>query len=873
MKLPETTTPHAPPVAWVSGPQNAIKLDSSEGLIRIGERLNLRGSKKAREAVENEDGVIHHHVLEEIIEEQVNELGCGVIDVCMDSNVVDTVKVLCEVVHKQTTNFAGAMCIDSFDHHALIEAIKWYPGRPILNSFSMEEVEPGVTKVAALAKATAHHSPMYIGLCADGEGPGATREKKAAIAQQMVEEAGKYGVKPGQIMVDMNVFPIGSESDETMNFALESLEAIPLIKAIHPDLMTTCGVGNLTNGLASKPYMRTVLTSVWLDEARKRGLDAAIINPNHYIPVDSIDKDDYELGLKIILERDMEAYDRLEEIAVAKTGAKAQKRSTYDDLDDETAICEKVKDGKKDRGEGVVEFRGLTYEYKDKIVPQVARVLERHEPLAFVNQYLMRAMNELGDAFGRGDVSLPHVLKSADVMKHVMGFIEAYIKHSSGADMHAEIEYKGTVVLGTVYQDVHSIGKDLAKTLLENYGYRVIDLGVMVQLQDYLDAAKEHKADAIGMSALLVQTSNHMITVSKMMADQGLSDIPILIGGAPVSDRHAAYVAMAGGDDLHTIRPNVFYCATAMDGVNAMNRWTAKGDREELLEANRQKLITQFEKATKKAEKEAELLATLPRRVISFDKHPVPQDAWMSPTRISIKLDELAPELDRRTLYALNWKFGGTKKREKAGFTNEMLDALFDEWVAKCTENEWLQPQGVCGIFPCQSDGDDEVIVYDPEDLSKEIARFRLDVVIGSGRKDTISGAQYFRTAETGEYDAIGMQIATCGPQVDEQLAKFRKDNDSESQLFLQGMSDRCAEDLAEHLHNLMRKRLGYQNGQGTRWSPGYPAISNTDYNRPIQDQLRGEQMIGVRLTDAGEFFPTGSTAAIVCFHPDARYT
>jgi len=861
------------PVAWVSGPQNAIKLDSSEGLIRIGERLNLRGSKKAREAVENEEGVIHHHVLEEIIEEQVNELGCGVIDVCMDSNVVDTLEVLREVVHKQTTNFAGAMCIDSFDHHALIAAIEVYPGRPILNSFSMEEVEPGVSKVAALAKATAHHCPMYIGLCADGEGPGATREKKAAIAQRMVEEAGKYGVNPDQIMVDMNVFPVGSESEEGMNFALESLEAIPLIKAIHPDLMTTCGVGNLTNGLASKPYMRTVLTSVWLDEARKRGLDAAIINPNHYLPVDSFDKDDYELARRIILERDMDAYDTLEEIAVAKTGAKAQKRSTYDDLDDETAICEKVKDGKKDRGEGVVEFRGLTYEYKDKIVPQVARVLERHEPLEFVNKYLMTAMNELGDAFGRGDVSLPHVLKSADVMKHVMGFIEAYIKHSSGGDMHAEIEYKGTIVIGTVYQDVHSIGKDLAKTLLENYGYRVIDLGVMVQLQDYLDAAKEHKADAIGMSALLVQTSNHMITVSKMMADQNLAEIPILIGGAPVSDRHAAYVAMAGEEDVERMRPNVFYCSTAMDGVNAMNRWTGDDDRVALLEKNRVKLLDQFEKATKKAAKDTELLATLPRREISFDGHPVPQDAWMPPTRIAMSVAELAPQLDRRTLYALNWKFGGTKKREKTGYTNETLDALFDEWVAKCTENGWLQPQGVCGIFPCQSDGDDEVIVYDPADLSKEIARFTLDVVIGSGRKDIISGAQYFRTKESGEFDAIGLQIATCGQQVDDQLEKFRAEHDSESQLFLQGMSDRCAEDLAEHLHNLMRQRLGYANGQGTRWSPGYPAISNTDFNRPILDQLRGEETIGVRLTDAGEFFPTGSTAAIVCFHPDARYT
>ncbi len=860
---------------FISGPQNAVKLDSSEGLIRIGERLNLRGSQKAREAVENEAKKIEHLTLEEIIEEQVNELGCGIVDVCMDSNVVDTAEALAEVVHKQTTNLAGAMCIDSFDPDALIKAIEWYPGRPILNSFSMEDVEPGVSKVAYLAKATAHHNPLYIALCADGEGPGPTAEKKVEIAKRIVEEAGKFGVQPNQLLLDMNVFPIGSESVEGMNFALESLNAIPGIKAIHPDLMTTCGVGNLTNGLASKPYMRTILTSVWLDEGRKRGLDSAIINPNHYLPVESFDKKDYELALAVILERDMDAYEQIEEIALSKKGIASTKRSSYDDLPDEEAIAAKVKDGKKERGEGAVAVRGITYEYKDKVVEQAARVLDDYEPLEYINKFLMPAMNELGEQFGRGEVSLPHVLKSADVMKHVMGLFEAVIKHESGADVHDQIEYKGTIILGTVYQDVHSIGKDLARTLLENYGYRVIDLGVMTPLQDYIDAAKEYNADAIGMSALLVQTSNHMITVSKMMNEQGLEHVPVMIGGAPVSDRHAAYVALAGDDDTARMRSNVFYCPTALDGVNCMNRWidaSKNGGHATLLEANRSKLLEQYEKATKKAAREKELLDTLPRREISFDAHAAPQDQWVKPTVVSVSLRDFAGQLDRRTLYALNWKFGGTKKREKAGFTQADLDALFDEWVEKCSENEWLQPQGVYGMFPCQSEGDD-VVVYDPDDLSKEVARFSFDVVIGSERKDIVSGAQYYYPKGSGKYDCVGLQIATCGPQVDEQLAKFRTDHDSESTLYLQGMSDRCAEDMADYLHNEMRKLLGLSDSQGTRWSPGYPAISNTDFNRPILDQLEGNKHIGVNLTDAGEFSPTGSTAAIVSFHPDARFT
>ncbi|MFA6244960.1 MAG: homocysteine S-methyltransferase family protein, partial [Candidatus Hydrogenedentales bacterium] len=614
---------------YLSGPQEAVLLDSSKTLIMIGERLNVRGSIKVRQAVEH-GGPIDHASLEEVVDEQVRGLGVKVIDVCMDSNVVDTTAALKEVVHKQTTDFSGAMCLDSFAVDALEEAIKVYPGRPIINSMSMEEVADGVTKVDAVIEATKGHWPMYVGLAAGPKGPGATAEEKTDLARQIVERAATHGVTPGQILIDMNVFPLGSESEEGMNFAVESLDAIPLIKAIHPDLRTVCGVGNLTNGLAKKPYMRKVLTSVWLDEARKRGLDAAIINPNHYVFVKDLDPHDYELALKVILEHDMGAFEQLEDIAEQKKGMEVVRRTSYADLDAETAICEKIKDGHKEREHGGIEVGGRHYKYADRIVLQVAEVVKTREPLEFVNTHLMRAMNELGDGFARGEVSLPHLLKSADVMKQVMGFLEEYMRVSAGIDVHDKIEYKGIIVLGTVYQDVHSIGKDLAKTLFENYGYRVIDLGVMTPLQGYIDAAKENNADAIGMSALLVQTSNHMITVSKMMAEQGLAHLPVLIGGAPVNDRHAAYVAMAGGSETSAMRPNVFYCPTAMDGVNVMNALRSQTDPSAYLAQNLQKLKRNFERAEKKALEDGELLRTLPRRSVSFAAHRIPERPYFS---------------------------------------------------------------------------------------------------------------------------------------------------------------------------------------------------------------------------------------------------
>jgi 5-methyltetrahydrofolate--homocysteine methyltransferase len=856
---------------YLSGPQEAIRIDSSESLIMVGERLNVRGSKKVRDAVENEEG-IDHDALEEVVEEQIGDLGLTVIDVCMDSNVVDTTSTLKDVVHGQTTNFSGAMSLDSFAVDALEEAIKVYPGRPLVNSMSMEEVSPGVTKVDAVLEATKDHWPMYVGLAAGAKGPGATRDQKVDLAKQIVENAAKHGVTPDQIFIDMNVFPVGSESEEGMNFAVESIESVPLIKAIHPNLRTICGVGNLTNGLAKKPYMRKVLTSVWLDEARKKGLDAAIINPNHYVFVQDLDPNDYKLALRVILERDMDAFEQLEDIAEAKKGITVKRRSTYDDLDLESAICEKIKDGYKERTIGSVEVDGHAYEYLDKIVLQAAQIIGKHEPLEFINDYLMAAMQELGDGFARGEVSLPHLLKSADVMKQVMGFLESYMKVSAGIDVHTGIEYKGTIVLGTVHQDVHSIGKDLAKTLFENYGYRVIDLGVMTPLQAYIDAAKEHNADAIGMSALLVQTSNHMIAVSRMMTEQGLENTVCLIGGAPVNNRHAAYVAMAGDDDTARMRSNVYYCATAMDGVNIMNQWMGTDDHTILLDTNRSKLLSQYERAQKASDLRDKLLKELPRRDVQFAGDDLPENSWFRREVFEYSLRQLAPYLDTKTLFALNWKFGGRSKREKAGNSQESLHALFEEWIQRADKEEWIRPSGLAGVYPCQSEGE-QVIVYNPEDLSTELCRFSFTTVVGADKKDTVSAAQYFFPKDSGQFDAIGVQVTTSGPQIDEQLEQYRKEGDSESSLYLQGLSDRVAEDLADHVHNTLRERLGFDVKHGTRWSPGYPAMPDTDNNRIIQQLLDAEVGIGVSVTEAGEFSPTGTTAAVVCFHADARFT
>ncbi len=855
---------------YLSGPQEAVALDSSENLIRIGERLNVRGSKKVRDAVESKEG-LNLPVLEEVVDEQIKDLGLDIIDVCMDSNIVETEMVLPEIIHALTSDFKGVMCIDSFSVEALVKGIETYPGRPIINSISLEEYSEGVSKLEAVLEATRDHGPLYIALVNGPNGPGQTADEKYDLALEIVNQSrDKYGVTPDQLLIDVNAYPIGSESVEGLNFCAETLNCLPRIKAIHPELMTSIGVGNLTNGLAAKPYMRKVLTSVFLDEARKVGLDCAILNPNHYVPVESLPPEDVALARQVVLERNMEAFEKLEEIALTKKTGKVVKKSDYGELPLEDRICQKITDGFKQKEEGSLERDGHEFQYRDRIVLDTVQILDKHEPLDFIGNYLVKTMRALGDRFGRGEVSLPHLLKSADVMRNVMGFLESYMRLQSGADESGGIQYKGVVVIGTVYQDVHSIGKDLAKTLLDNYGYRTIDLGVQVPLEKFIQTAQNENADAIGLSALLVQTSNHMVTIAKMLRERDYK-IPLLIGGAPVNNRHASYVAMHGQDDLTGILDNIFYCESGMDGVNAMNTLMDSAQAKAFCDTNRERLIADYKRAKGMEETRNKLLDTLKRRQVSFKGHH-PVDSGYGNHRVEFKLSKLAENLDRKSLFSLNWKFGKQSSWKDQGVTLEQLKDLEWEWIQKAESNQWITPRARFALFPAQSEGD-ELVLYDPENLEKEVGRLQFTVCIGKGQKDIFSVAQYFFSKESGRMDVVGLQITTAGTQSIQAIEDFKKQNESESALYLQGLSDRTSEDLAEYVHNLLRQRVGLAKGKvGERYSPGYPAIEGLENNKTIFELL-GAGDLGISLTDANEFFPTSTTAAVVCFHKDAGYT
>jgi len=281
--------------------------------------------------------------------------------------------------------------------------------------------------------------------------------------------------------------------------------------------------------------------------------------------------------------------------------------------------------------------------------------------------------------------------------------------------------------------------------------------------------------------------------------------------------------------------------------------------------------LHEYQKAKGIQAKKNKLLQTLPRRKVSFRKHETPSEGY-GIHKVEFKLHKLVGDLDRKSLYSLNWKFGKKSSWIPKGVSLQQLQSLEKTWIEKAEDRGWIVPKARFGLFPAQSDGD-EVIVYDPKDRNKELARLRFDVCIGRGRKDIFSVSQYFHAKASGHWDVIGLQISTAGDKVEGGIEEFKAQNDSESALYLQGLSDRVAEDLAEYIHKLLRQRFGAKKERlGQRYSPGYPAITDLTYNRFIWEVL-GARDLGVTLTSGNEFYPPSTTAAVVCFHKDAGYS
>jgi 5-methyltetrahydrofolate--homocysteine methyltransferase len=813
------------PLPYVAGNIQSVALHQEPRPLIVGERINTQGSRKVRELVMAE----RYDALLELAETQV-EYGAHVLDVCVAlTERADEADRMRRVVKLLSLNTPAPLMIDTTDLEVMRAALETYPGRAIINSVNLEAGEAHALEVLGLAR---EFGAALIALTIDEQGMARTADRKLEVARRIYHLAvDDVGLPPHALIFDPLTFTLATGDAETASAAVETLDAIRRIKAALPGVLTNLGVSNVSYGL--KPDARRVLNSVFLYRAVEAGLDLAIVNPAQITPYPDIPAEARALADDLIFQRRPEALARY----IAHFEGLA---AVEEELHDETLSPEERL------------FHAVTRRRREGVEALVDACLESHPPLDVLNGILLPAMKEVGDRFGAGELILPFVLKSAEVMKAAVTHLEQYLDHAVGIS-------KGTVVLATVFGDVHDIGKNLVKTILANNGYTVHDLGKQVPVDVIIDRAVEVNADAIGLSALLVATSRQMQRAVEELQRRGLH-IPLLVGGAAINPAFAQRIAMPEGGDLYTA--GVYYCKDAFEALQVLEH------------------IVMFTPPPPPAHPHGEgegqsgdagqpaACATcggcaLPDAPLTI---PVPP-FWGTRVVPEIPLAELLPLLDRKSLFRVGW---GAR-----GATGERWEALQAEFEARLTAmapqaGAYLKPQAVYGYFPAQSDCND-LVIYDPADpmARREIARFTFPRQT-SGKR--LSLADYFAPAQSAAVDVVALQVVTVGSGAAERFGALDSAGDYSEAYFVHGLAAHTAEAAAEWTHRRIRRELGLVEGQGKRYSWGYPACPDLDGHCTLFRLLPAESSLGMTLSPAAQLIPEYSTAALVIHHPEAVY-
>jgi 5-methyltetrahydrofolate--homocysteine methyltransferase len=494
---------------------------------------------------------------------------------------------------------------------------------------------------------------------------------------------------------------------------------------------------------------------------------------------------------------------------------------------------------------------------REGVEDQIDAAVEKIGAVPTLNDVLLPAMKEVGDKFGAGELILPFVLQSAEVMKRAVARLERYLDRLEGYT-------KGTVVLATVFGDVHDIGKSLVNTILTNNGYHVVDLGKQVPIGTILDAAREHDAAAIGLSALLVSTSKQMPLCIQELHQRGLR-YPVLIGGAAINRKFGLRALYPGGQDSEDLYdPGVFYCKDAFEGLAVMDQLVEPEAREQLVARVRDDAV----RLRVEGEVE-EVLDTSDDSVRSPARTdvPIPTPPTWGVREVPVDMDEVFTHLDTHVLFKLHWGGRGVKGEE----WQRLLDEDFKPRLARMwREADYLHPRALLGYFPCFSEGN-EIVVLDPEDHSRELERFSTP---RQPKGDRLALADFFRPRSSShppELDVVALQAVTAGAEVTEVMARLEADGEFAEQLFVHGLGVQTAEGLAEWLHWRVRGELGIPATQGRRYSWGYPAVPDQAEHEKV-DRLLGLDRIGVRLSGGYAPEPEQTTLALVAHHPQAGY-
>ena len=836
-------THHTSPgtIPRLSSAMRAITMHQDPAPLLVGERVNSQGSRKVKRLLlaDDYDGIL------DVAREQ-SESGAHVLDVCVAlTERADEAEQMARVVKLLSMSVETPLMIDSTEANVIEAALEHVPGRAIINSINMENGRKRIDAVVPLAK---KHGAALVALTIDEVGMAKTRERKLEIARKIHDiVVNEYGLAPGDLVFDALTFTLATGDAEWIDSAKETIEGIRLIKRELPGVFTILGVSNVSFGLAAEA--RAVLNSVFLHHCVQAGLDAAIVNPAHVTPYAEIPPDERALADDLVFNRRPDALQRFITHFDASGGERSASESQKEDptavMTPDQRVHWMIVHRKKDGIEEALEVAGV-----------------REAPVRVLNEVLLPAMKEVGDKFGAGELILPFVLQSAEVMKKAVKHLEQFLERTEGYT-------KGRVVLATVYGDVHDIGKSLVNTILSNNGYTVFDLGKQVPVNTIIDKAIEVNADAIGLSALLVSTSKQMPICVQELDKRGLN-VPVLIGGAAINRRFGRRALFVEGERAYG--PGVFYCKDAFEGLDTVEALMDVPNRGALV----RKLIDEahrdvFLNTAMGKEDRGGTTDTQRSNVSATNPVPVPP-AWGVRVLRDIPLEEVLDVLDLDELYRLQW--GGRGSGE--AFQNSVRD-VFEPTLARlradAVSNGWLNPQAVYGYFPVQSEGN-TVIVYDPAALQsdggarREIARLTFPRQEG---RDRLCLADYFRSVESGDVDVMPLQVVTVGDAAARRFDELQAAGEYSEAYFLHGLAVEAAEAVAEWLHRRIKSELGVP-GHGKRYSWGYGACPDLDDHAVVFKLLPAESALGMTLTSAFQLVPEQSTAAMVVHHPEARY-
>ncbi|MDQ3849975.1 MAG: homocysteine S-methyltransferase family protein [Actinomycetota bacterium] len=820
----------APRPPHVSSMITATPLVQDPRPTMVGERVNSQGSRRAKELLLADD----YDGLNQVAEDQVDG-GAHVLDLCVAlTERSDEDEQMRRVAERISLSQPAPIQIDSTEPEVIRLALETIPGRAIVNSINLEAGRGKADIVVPLAKA---HGACLIALTIDEVGMGKTAERKLEIARRLKELCcDEHALPVESLIFDCLTFTLTTGDDEWKPSAVETIEGIRRVKAELPGCKTSLGVSNVSFGVS--PGARAVLNSVFLHHCVQAGLDLAMVNPNHITPYGEIGEQERALADDLVFNRREDALERF----IGHFESKG----------------EEAEDEKADPTEGMEPEEALHFHVlrrkKEGVEDWIDRAVEKIGAVPTLNDVLLPAMKEVGDKFGAGELILPFVLQSATVMKRAVARLENYLDKVAGYT-------KGTVVVATVFGDVHDIGKSLVNTILTNNGYTVVDLGKQVPISTILEAAQEHEASAIGLSALLVSTSKQMPLCIQELHARELS-YPVLIGGAAINrDFGLRTLYPKGRDSDEVYEPGVFYCKDAFEGLHKMDLLIDPAERGALIDKTRQ--------AARRLRDKGPEPAALPTddtsvRSAARTDLPVPTPPFWGAREIDVPLDEVYPHLDTHVLFKLHWGGRGVKGEAWRRLVAEDFQPRLERmW----REQDYLHPRALLGYFPCYAEGN-TIVVLNPDDRATVLERLAFPRQPGH---DRICLADFFRPKDSGELDVVALQAVTAGEEVTEVMARLEQEGEYAEQLFTHGLGVQTAEGMAEWLHAVVRHDLGIDRDQGRRYSWGYPACPEQSEHEKVF-RLLDAPSIGLRLTGGHAVEPEQSTLAIVAHHLQAIY-